>query len=107
MVCFSKATSQNAASEIQFFAPTRKRINKQILAPRLTVEMQIWGNRACFLSPSVLRSLFYTLGVMRVSSQEITLEGNTAAYYIVLGNVVWVFGTVGTCSHLDRMGSHM
>ena len=43
--------------------------------------MQIWGNRACFLSPSVLRSLFYTLGVMRVSSQEMSLEGNTAAYY--------------------------
>ena len=107
MVCFSKSTSQNAASKIQFFAPRRKRINKQILAPRPTIEMQIWGNQACFLSLSVLRSLFYTLGVMRVSSQEITLEGNTAAYYIVLGNVVWVFGTVGTCSHLDRMGSQI
>ena len=81
MVGFSKSTSQNAASEIQFFAPRRKKINKQILAPCRTIEMQIWGNRACFLSPSVLRSLFYTLGVMRVSSQEMSLEGNTAAYY--------------------------
>lgn len=69
--------------------------------------MQIWENQACFLSSLVLISHVYTLDVMRVSSQEITLEGNTAAYYIVFGNVVWVFGTVGTCSHLDRMGSQM
>lgn len=69
--------------------------------------MQIWENQACFLGPLVLISHFYTLGVMRVSSQEITLERNAVAYDIVFGNVALVSGTVGACSHLDRIGSQM
>lgn len=44
---------------------------------------------------------------MRVSGQEITLEGNTGAHGLVFGNVALVLGTelLGTCSHLDRMRS--
>lgn len=44
---------------------------------------------------------------MRVSSQEVTLEGSAAAYCIVFGKVALVFGPEETCSHLDRRGSKM
>ena len=69
--------------------------------------MQIWEDQAWFLSLQVLISHFYTPGVMSVSSQEITLEGNTVAYYIVFGNMALIFGTGMACSHLDRTGSQM
>lgn len=55
--------------------------------------MQTQENQACFLGSLVLISHFSSLGVMRLSSQEITLEGNAVAYCIVFGNVALVFGT--------------